>query len=319
MLIRNTVWSVSIFSVVLSVYLLPLTSFSQDETPDQNIVDIASSLDDFTTLVSAVVAADLVDVLKSDGPFTVFAPTNAAFEQLPEGTLESLLQPENIDTLTRILTYHVVPGLYLAEDVVTLTNAKTATANQQLVHFSFDGEVARIDGAAITSVDVLASNGVIHVIDSVIIPDELPNVVEIAAGNDAFSTLVAALQRADLVEALQGDGPYTVFAPTDEAFGKLPEGAVETLLQPENLDALVDILTYHVVPAKVIASEVVSLSAATALNGKKISISITDDGNVLLNNAQIIVTDIDASNGVIHVIDTVLIPHSNVSTHEHYE
>ncbi len=132
------------------------------------------------------------------------------------------------------------------------------------------------------------------------------DIVETAiAGN--FDTLVAAVKAAGLVEALQGDGPFTVFAPTDEAFAKLPAGTIDNLLKPENKDQLIAILTYHVVPGKVKAADVVNLESATTLQEGAINIDVTD-GTVMINNATVTATDIEASNGVIHVIDTVLLP-----------
>ncbi|WP_283130977.1 fasciclin domain-containing protein [Enterovibrio norvegicus] len=132
------------------------------------------------------------------------------------------------------------------------------------------------------------------------------NIVEIAAGNPDFSMLVAAVKAAGLVETLQGKGPFTVFAPTNEAFAKLPAGTVESLLQPENKDQLVAILTYHVVPGKVMAKDVVGLTEATTAQGSVISIDTTN--GVKVDNANVVATDIEASNGVIHVIDSVIIP-----------
>ncbi len=136
-----------------------------------------------------------------------------------------------------------------------------------------------------------------------------PNIVEVAAGNDDFSTLVAAVQAAGLVDVLSGEGPFTVFAPTNAAFAKLPAGTVESLLEPANKQQLVDILTYHVVAGKVYAKDVVELTEATTVNGADISIKVTDAG-VQINDATVVTTDIKASNGVIHVIDTVIIPGS---------
>ncbi len=134
-----------------------------------------------------------------------------------------------------------------------------------------------------------------------------PSIVEIAAGDENFSTLVAALKAADLVKVLQGDGPFTVFAPTNEAFAALPEGTVENLLKPENKDQLVAILTYHVVPGKVMSSDLAGkkLSAKT-LEGSKVMIDASS--GVMVDEATVVVADIEASNGVIHVIDTVIIP-----------
>lgn len=135
------------------------------------------------------------------------------------------------------------------------------------------------------------------------------DIVDTAVAAGQFETLAAALGAADLVDTLKGDGPFTVFAPTDEAFAKLPEGTVESLLEPENRDQLVAILTYHVVPGKVKAADVVKLSSATTVNGQDVSITVADDG-VRIDDANVIATDIDASNGVIHVIDAVILPGS---------
>jgi uncharacterized surface protein with fasciclin (FAS1) repeats len=133
------------------------------------------------------------------------------------------------------------------------------------------------------------------------------DVVDTAVAAGDFSTLVTALKAADLVATLKGKGPFTVFAPTDEAFAKLPSGTVENLLRPENKQKLSSILTYHVVPGKVMASEVVNLSHARTVNGQSLMIT-TRYGFVMVGNAKVIKTDIDCSNGVIHVIDTVLLP-----------
>jgi uncharacterized surface protein with fasciclin (FAS1) repeats len=132
------------------------------------------------------------------------------------------------------------------------------------------------------------------------------DIVGVASSADAFTTLVAALTAADLVSVLQGDGPFTVFAPTNEAFAKLPEGTVESLLKPENKEKLVAVLTYHVVPGKVMAADVKPGSVAT-VNGASFTISVSD-GNVMVDDAKVIKTDLAASNGVIHVIDSVILP-----------
>ena len=136
-----------------------------------------------------------------------------------------------------------------------------------------------------------------------------PTVVEIAVDNPDFSTLVAALKAADLVDALSGDGPFTVLAPTNEAFARLPDGTLDSLLLPENKDQLVAILTYHVIPGKVMAADVVKLTEATSLQGDTIAISSSDAG-VKVGDANVVTTDIVASNGVIHVIDAVILPES---------
>ena len=133
------------------------------------------------------------------------------------------------------------------------------------------------------------------------------DIVDVAAENGSFTTLVPAVKAAGLVDTLKGDGPFTVFAPTDEAFAALPEGTVEMLLKPENKDKLVAILTYHVVPGKIMAAEVMKLSSAETVQGEAVMVAI-DDGNVMINKAKVVIPDVKASDGVIHVIDAVLLP-----------
>jgi transforming growth factor-beta-induced protein len=274
----------------------------------KDIVDTAVADGRFTTLVTAVTAAGLVDTLKGEGPFTVFAPTDDAFAKLPAGTVEELVKPENKQALTDILLYHVVSGKVMATDVVGLTSAATVLGKDVTVKVDM-GNVY-INDAKVIITDIETSNGVIHVIDTVIIPaaEEANTIVDIAIADGRFTTLVAALQAAGLVETLSGEGPFTVFAPTDDAFAKLPAGTVENLLKPENLEQLKNILLYHVVSGKVMAADVVGLTSAPTVLGQDVTITVKD-GNVYLNDTiQVIITDIEASNGVIHVIDAVLLP-----------
>jgi transforming growth factor-beta-induced protein len=271
---------------------------------EKNIVETAVEAGKFKTLAAALGAADLVEALQGEGPFTVFAPSDEAFEKLPEGTVATLLKPENKAKLAGILTYHVVSGKVMAEQVVGLTGA--TTLNGQRVDIKVDGGNVMVDGAKVTSTDVVCSNGVIHIIDSVILPAD-KNLADTAIAAGSFKTLVAAAQAAGLVEALTGDAALTVFAPTDEAFAKLPKGTVEMLLKPENKGKLADILKYHVVAGRVYSEAAVKAKSASTLQGSPVSIAITDKG-AMVNNAKLVATDIDASNGVIHVIDTVMMP-----------
>jgi len=276
---------------VIDTVLLPET---------RDIVDIAVEDGRFTTLVAAVQAAGLVDALKDDGPLTVFAPTDDAFAALPEGTVAALL--EDIPALSNILLYHVAEGKYMASDVVELTQLETLQG-QYLDISVMDGKVM-VDNAQIIITDIEASNGVIHVIDAVVLP-ETRDIVDIAVEDGRFTTLVAAVQAAGLVDALKAEGPLTVFAPTDEAFAALPDGTVEGLLA--DIPALTDVLLYHVVDGKVMAADMVELSAAPTLLGQDVSISVMD-GKVMINDSLVIIPDLEASNGVIHVIDAVLLP-----------
>jgi len=278
-----------------------------------DIVDTAVADGRFTTLVAAVQAAGLVDTLKGAGPFTVFAPTDEAFAKLPAGTVENLLKPENLETLKNVLLYHVVSGNVMAADVVTLDGKTADTVAGSAVNISVkDGKVFLNENVQVIITDIVTTNGVIHVIDTVLLPPaKLADIVDTAVADGRFTTLVAAVQAAGLVDTLKGAGPFTVFAPTDDAFAKLPAGTVETLLKPENLETLKNTLLYHVVPGMVMAADVVTLDgkmADTAFAGNSIKISVKD-GKVYLNeNVQVIITDVMTTNGVIHVIDTVLLP-----------
>ena len=269
-----------------------------------DIVDTAVRAGQFNTLAAALKAAGLVDVLKGEGPFTVFAPTDEAFARLPAGTVETLLKPENKDKLIAILTYHVVPGKADAKTV--LGQNAWGTVNGQRVEIAQRGGSAMIDGAKIVKTDIDCTNGVIHVIDSVILP-ETRTIPEVAAEAGSFNTLLAAAKAAGLVGALSGEGPITVFAPTDEAFAKLPAGTVEGLLKPENKDKLAAILAYHVVEGRVFSTDLPASGNAKTLGGGSIAIK-SDSHGVKINNAKVVQADIDASNGVIHIIDTVLLP-----------
>jgi uncharacterized surface protein with fasciclin (FAS1) repeats len=143
--------------------------------------------------------------------------------------------------------------------------------------------------------------------ESAMVASKTPDIVEVAMKAGSFSTLVAAVKAADLVRVLQGEGPFTVFAPTDEAFAKLPEGTVAELLKPENKEKLQAILTYHVVPGKVTSSQVVALESAKTVQGQKVDIKVSE-GQVMIDDAKVMKVDIEASNGVIHVIDSVILP-----------
>ena len=271
---------------------------------NKDIIDVAIEAGSFNTLAAALEAAGLVNALKGEGPFTVFAPTDEAFAKLPAGTVEELLKPENRDTLTAILTYHVVPGAVTAGQVTRLSHA--TTLNGQRVDIAVEGNTVRIDGATVTSADVRASNGIIHVIDSVILPNT-NDLVDTAAAAGSFNTLLAAAEAAGLVSVLKGDDPLTVFAPTDEAFAQLPAGTVENLLRPENRDQLAAILTYHVVAGRVYARDAVVAERARTVQGGWIRAAIRD-GRLTINGANVVASDIETTNGVIHVIDRVILP-----------
>jgi len=204
-----------------------------------DIVDTAVKAGKFKTLAAALGAADLVTTLKGPGPYTVFAPTDEAFAKLPEGTVETLLKSENKAKLASILTYHVVAGKVLAKQVVGLKGAKTI--NGQRIDIKVDDSTLIVDGVQVITTDIQCDNGVIHIIDSVLLPSD-KTIPEVAITAEKFTTLIAAVKAAGLAEVLSGPGPFTIFAPTDEAFEKLPANTVQDLLKPENKQKLADIL-----------------------------------------------------------------------------
>ena len=271
-----------------------------------NIVETAVDAGAFKTLAAALTAAELVDPLASGGPFTVFAPTDAAFGKLDQEALANTLLPEARPRLQQLLTYHVVAGEFFAKDLIGGRTLTTLSGQRIRVGIS-EGEV-RVNDSVITATDVRASNGVIHVIDSVLIPTK-QTIVDVASGAGQFQTLLAAANEAGLVDSLTGVGSLTVFAPTDDAFAQLPDGTVESLLRPENREALVSLLLYHVVEGPVFAADAIAAQSAKTLNGEAIETSLRD-GALFINESRVLANDIEASNGVIHVIDRVLIPDS---------
>ncbi len=269
----------------------------------KTIVDVAEENGNFTTLLTALNATNLTDTLKGEGPFTVFAPTDRAFAALPEGKIEALLN--DTGTLKKILLYHVAGQRLMAKDVVNMSNITTLEGQKLKVNVTDKGVF--VGKVKIIMTDINARNGVIHEIDAVLIPPE-KDIVETAKDEGNFTKLLTALNATNLTDTLKGEGPFTVFAPTDRAFAALPEGTIETLLN--NTSKLKKILLFHVVSQRLMAKDVVNMSNITTLEGQKLKVNVTDKG-VLVGKAKIIMTDVNASNGVIHEIDTVLIPPEN--------
>lgn len=287
---------------------------AQDEKKEeqkQDIVDTAVAAGSFKTLAAALKAGELIETLKSDGPFTVFAPTDDAFGKLPKGTVETLLKPENRDQLVGILTYHVVKGSVPSTEVVKLDS--TNTVNGAAVAISQKDGSVLVNSAKVVTADIQCSNGIIHVIDEVILPpkpaaEKSHDGVSLSIeGVGTFKTLFAAIDAAGLKETLSTKGPFTVFAPTDEAFAALPEGTLAELLKPENKAKLASILTYHVVAGTVKAEDVLKLDSAKTVNGQEVSIKVAD-GEVHVGGARVLKTDVDCNVGLIHAIDKVLLP-----------
>ncbi len=324
------------------------TTVAEDST---TVVDLAIEAGQFSTLVAAVEAAGLVETLQGEGPFTVLAPTDAAFEAAFEAlgiTAEELLA--DTETLTQILLYHVLGQAADSQLVASLDGQEVATVQGEAISISVDGGTIFINETAeVVSADLTADNGIVHVINQVILPPtiaealgvaapeetttttEAPTttttteapaeptiaeiVVELASGDPAeFTVLLAAVQAADpaVLEALSDPNQeLTVFAPTDEAFGNLLEAlgisAEDLLANPE----LTNVLLYHVAPGVFLAEDVVAAAPIpelpTLLEGETLSIEVVDGSVVINGESTVIQTDVVASNGVIHVIDTVLV------------
>jgi len=286
-------------------------------------VELAQSVDSLSTLVAAVVAGDLVTTLTSPGPFTVFAPTNDAFGALPAGTLDTLLKPENKATLVDILTYHVLSGQVLSTDLAA--SQVVATVEGKNIKVTKDASGVKVGAnleATVVAADNLATNGVAHIIDAVMLPPSALtaaptlNIVELAQSVDSLSTLVAAVVAGDLVTTLTSPGPFTVFAPTNDAFGALPAGTLDTLLKPENKATLVDILTFHVLPAQVLSTDLKYFQRVQTVEGKNVHVYRTRKGVFVSPDGKdfktVVGADNLATNGVAHIIDGVLLPPASV-------
>ena len=282
----------------------PFFSVGANEIAPKDIVTTAVEAASFQTLVAAVQAAGLVETLKGKGPFTVLAPTDEAFAKLPPGTVEDLLKPENKQKLIGVLTYHVISGKAMAADVVKMNYANTV--NGQRVDLKVTGGKVFADQAQVVKTDIACSNGVIHVIDQVLIPS-MDSIPATATKAGVFKTLLKAATEAGLVPALSGDQPLTVFAPTDDAFAKLPAGTVENLLKPENKSQLESILKLHVVAGRVFSDDLLAKKTVKSLQGGELKATVTN-GQAKVNGANIVKADVEASNGVIHIIDTVILP-----------
>ena len=287
---------------VIDAVLIPPTS-----EPTGTVVDIVVNSEVHNLLEAAVLEADLAETLSGEGPFTVFASTDDAFIALAEALT---LAPEDLlalPELADILLYHVVGATALSTDlsdgqmVTTLNGADvTVTINEAGIF---------INDAQVIVADLVATNGVVHVIDAVLTPPVPTNtVVDIIVNSDIHTILEAAVLEADLVGALSGEGPFTVFAPTDEAFAALAEALGATASDLLALPELTDILLYHVVGATAFSTDLSDGQMVATLNGAEVEVSIECDGSIFINDAQVILADIETDNGVVHVLDAVLLP-----------
>lgn len=303
-------------AALLPMLALGLAACGDDDDGDDNmgptepgtIAQIASEDARLTTLVSALQAAGLDESLETAGPFTVFAPVNEAFNDLPVGWLAALLDEENEDLLTKILTYHVVPGEAFSTDLSDGQSLTTLEGTALTVSIT-GGTITIADASgnevAIVEADIDASNGVLHLTRNIFVPEL--DVVEMARIS-GYSTLVSLVETAGLTETLEGEGPFTIFAPTNLAF--------EGIVAPEDEAELADLLTYHVVPGDLRAADLTDGQVLTTVQGEDITVVI-DGADVSIMDANgnmqaVSATDIAGSNGVIHGLEGVLLPESTI-------
>ena len=305
---------------LLTVFMLSLTlvlfsSCNEDETPmpDPNIVQVASANTNFSTLVAAVQTAGLAETLSGTGPFTVFAPTNDAFNRFLSANSLTADQLLASNGLGETLTYHVV-GASVPSSAVSAGKVTSVSGDPFYVSIAPNNEIWINGNAKITATDVAASNGIIHVLDYVITPPT-QNIAEIAiasstAAQPEFTQLVAALVRANLAGAFQGgfDDDFTVFAPTDAAFQNLYAALGVTSVDEIPLETLTAVLQYHVVPARAFSQDLrEGASLPTLLTGQNLTVNLS---NLQINDSGLVAEalNIHATNGVIHVINKVLLP-----------
>jgi uncharacterized surface protein with fasciclin (FAS1) repeats len=300
----------------------PFTVKSQQDS----IVGALQKAGTFTTLLAAVEAAGLTEDLRKTNPLTLFAPSDDAFAALPAGAVDGLLaDPE---ALSNVLLLHLAPEAILSTDITEPREVETLQG-ELLAIAPVDG-VVKVNDAQVTSADLVAYNGVIHTIDTVLLPpapaeeaapaeapaeaateaatEEAPtmDIIDTAVAAGSFNTLAELLGTANLVDTLKGPGPFTVLAPTDEAFAKLPAATLNLFKFSPAL--LQQVLLYHVFDGALPSSSVVDGLQANALNGQPVTFNVGSDGAVTANGAAVVMADVAATNGIIHAIDTVLVP-----------
>lgn len=311
--IYNTLTKIGSKTLILlsAVFLIGLAGCGDDDDPvttpsgPGNIAEVASSNDNFSDLVSALEDAELISTLEGDGPFTVFAPTNDAFGNLPDGLLSSLSNEQ----LTEILSYHVIAGSEIASGDLQAEQTVEAFAGGELF-ITADGDVVVNDNATVVDADIEASNGVIHAIDEVVLPDSYLNVVNLVSKRYNLQSLEDAVVGAGLVTTLQDDeASYTVFAPSNAAFNDVDlSGLSDQEVQ--------NILTYHVLPNEVLSGDLQPSQVVQTVNGTELTIEAADGTVTLTDNSgqtyEVTQADIQGTNGVVHIIDGVLNPNPNI-------
>ena len=296
--------SVALVAVASGPTLLARADEHRDESERRSLLARAAASGKAGTFVSAVVLANLIPTLKNDGNLTVLVPTDEAFSKLPAATRQALFSPAGAEKLQAILKYHVLPSRVLARQLASESRPKPLAGGFWTVA-SNDRGIA-INNATVVEADVLARNGVIHFIDTVLTPPAA-DLLAVADKAGNFKVLLEALEAAGLEDTLRRDGPFTIFAPTDEAFAALGQGTLSSLLEKANRGKLREILKYHVVAGRVSARDAVVAGEAKTLQGGSVSVSIKG-GKLTIGPATAVATDVEASNGIIHVIESVLVP-----------
>ena len=257
----------------------------------------------------------------------MFAPSNDAFARLPAEIVAKLLLPENHDTLKKVLSYHVVGGLMPASGI---RESDSDSIEGAKIHFALTNGAPTVNGARIVAADIAAKNGLIQGIDSVLIPPNVDlntltgtvpavepttaptagvSIVQTLTDEGSFTKLLAALDSTGLTATLNGKGPFTVFAPSDDAFNRLPTDTLRKLLLPQNNDALATVLKHHVTAAQLNGRDLKNSGEITMLDGSSVTVKI-DQGRIKVDSAKMTLADEGATNGVVHVIDGVLLPKS---------
>jgi transforming growth factor-beta-induced protein len=293
-------------------------------TGTKPLLQVADEAGLFSVFLSLVAAADLESKLGEPGPFTVFAPTDQAFAKLPPDIVARLLLPENKTTLQSLLRYQILGGV---KRLGELSDSDIDTLEGSKVKFAFVKGSLEINGATIEPSDIAASNGILHGIDSVVSPptislnaltgnvtvaDTTPQdltkpFIETITSTGTFSTLIAAVKASGIDDVFTGPGPFTVFAPSDDAFARLPKEVLRKLLLPANRDALVQILKHHVTAARVTGADLKDKGQLKMLDGTMVTVLIAS-GKISVDSARMTRADEYTTNGVYHVLDSVLLP-----------
>lgn len=293
-----------LFSLML-IFILTLNSCITTE--ERSLASVVSESPQLNILARAIQKTDLLQTLDEEGPFTLFAPSDAAFAKLPEGFLEELLKEGNEDILAAILQYHIISGKVRSGSLIDGQVAATLQGENFVISTS-DG--VKVNGALVATPDIAAGNGMIHIVDEVLMPLSMQskNITQLVLANENLSFLASALESADLINSLSQERAFTLFAPTNDAFEALPKDVLTNLLKPENKEVLGSLLGFHVIGTKLMANDFQNGQKIITTQGESMTVEF-DDG-VKINGAVITGPDVEATNGVIHLVNKVILPPS---------